>query len=56
MNKIKISTHKFSLIHNIGTPPNSLSNQTLEIVDSGANINLSKKSTPTMDPVIISIA
>ena len=54
MNKIKMSSTKFSLFKNIGTPPNSPRKYTLEIADSDVNIHLANESTPTMDPVIIS--
>ena len=36
------------------TPPNYPSKNTLAIADSGANIHLTKQSTTTMAPVIIS--
>ena len=54
MNKIKMSTHKISLINNIGTPPNSTIKYTPANSESGANIHLSNKSTPTMPIVIMS--
>ena len=54
MNQMKISTPKITLINNIGTPPDSPINYTLEIVDSGANIHLGNQDTQTMAPVIMS--
>ena len=54
MNKIEISNPKISQIHCIDTPPNPTSNNMLAIVDLGANINLSKQSTTTIYPVILS--
>ena len=53
MNKIKMSSTKFSLFKNIGTPPNSPRKYTLEIADSGANIHLANEATATMAPVIV---
>ena len=49
-----MSTPKVSLINNIGNPPNSPSKQTRAISDSGADIHLSKQSTTTMSPFIMS--
>ena len=54
MNKIEISNPKISLINCIGTPQNYPSIKTLAIADSGANINLPKQATITIDPVMIS--
>ena len=54
MNKIKMSTTKLILINNIRTPTNYLSNQTVSIIVSGANIHLSKQATTKMAQVIIS--
>ena len=42
------------MINYIDTPPNHISNNMLENVDSGANINLAKQTNPTMASVIIS--
>ena len=42
---IKIISPTISLINTIETPQNSLIKNTLEVVDSGANIHLEKKST-----------
>ena len=53
-NKIEVLNPKISLINYIDTPPNHISNNIISIADSGANIHLSKQSTPTMAPVIIS--
>ena len=43
MNKIKTIIPKLSLINNIRTQPSSTSEHTLAIVDSGTNVNLTKK-------------
>ena len=51
VNKIEISNPKISIINYIDNPPNSTSYNMLEIVDSGANIHLSKQATPTMAPI-----
>ena len=48
MNKIKINTPKVSLINNIGTSPTFPRIYTIEIADSGANIYLENKVTPTI--------
>ena len=54
IDKIGINNPKFSLINCIGNQPNSNSKNTLEIKESGANIHLSKQSSTTMPPSIIS--
>ena len=54
MNGIKSSTHKISLIDNIGTPPNYPRKYTPAIVDSVGNIHLENEATPQMPPFIIS--
>ena len=52
-NKIKIRNPKISLINHIDAPPNPTSTNMIEIADSGANIHLAIKFTPTMAPVIM---
>ena len=54
MNKIKISAPKLSLLNNIRTPPNSHITQMLEITYSYVNTHISKQSTSSMVPVIMS--
>ena len=54
MNKIKISNPKIILIDFLESPPNSTSNNMLEISDSGANIHLEKQGTTTIVPIMIS--
>ena len=49
-----MNTTEISLINNTGNRPNSPRKYTLEISESGANINLANESTPTMAPVITS--
>ena len=50
VNKIEIGNPKIILINYIDTPPNPTSNNMLETADSGANINVEKKSTPYNGP------
>ena len=54
VNKIEISNPIIILINYIDTPPNNLSNNMLAIAESGTNIHIAKKTTPTMAPVIMS--
>ena len=54
MNKIEISNPKISLINCIDNPPNTTSNNMLEIADSGVNIHLEKQATTEVDPIIMS--
>ena len=51
---MKISAPKISLINDIGTPPNSPRNYTLEITDPSAKIHIANGATPTMPPVKMS--
>ena len=53
MDKIKTISLKISLINNSGNTHNYPTNYTLSITDSGANIHLSNKYTPTMAPATI---
>ena len=53
VNKIEIGNPKISLINYIDTPPNPTSTEMLSITDSGANIHLSRQSTPIIAPVIM---
>ena len=53
VNKIEISNPKISLINYIDTPPNPTITSMLEITESGANIHLARKDTPTIAPVIM---
>ena len=52
-NKVRINNHKISLINHINTPPKPTITNMLAIVDSGANMHLSKQTTPTMSPVMM---
>ena len=53
INQIKIIKPKIGLINYINNTHNPTSNNMLSIADSGANIHLARKATPTMDPVIM---
>ena len=53
VNKIETINPKISLKNYIDTPPNPTSNNMVAIAYSGVNIHLSKKSTPTMAPIIM---
>ena len=53
VNKIEISNPKISLIDYIDNPPNTTSNNMLEISDSGENIYQARQATHTMAPVMM---
>ena len=51
--KIETGNPEISLINYIDNLPNPTINNMPAITDSGANIHLAKKATPTMAPVIM---
>ena len=48
-----MSDPQISLINYIYIPPNTTSNNMLEIADSGANIHPEKYATPTIPPAMM---
>ena len=53
VNKIEISNPRISFIHYINTPPNPTSTNMVAIAESGVNVHLARKATPTMSPLMM---